>query len=120
MTSLDASETIEIIDPCLNPFSLTPTAQTDPADYPYSSASYPTVEVTLAQYVVDPSVCPITYSCSNTGPKTDMCSIDGVSNFDTTTGDYDFATIDKATYPSGSYTFTITGTVGEKVVTETF
>ena len=36
----DASQTIKIINPCLNPFSLTATAQTNPPDYYYSSASY--------------------------------------------------------------------------------
>ena len=43
----DASQTITIINPCLNPFSLTATAQTNPADYYYSSTSYPKVQVTL-------------------------------------------------------------------------
>ena len=39
----DASQTIKIINPCLNPFSLTATAQTNPADYYYSSTVYPKV-----------------------------------------------------------------------------
>ena len=121
----DASQTIKIINPCLNPFSLTATAQTNPADYYYSSTAYPKVQVTLAQYVVDPaaSVCPIIYSCSVSGPSSDICSIsDGatVANFDPVTGNYDFKSIDMAIYPTGAYTFTITGTVGAKSATETF
>ena len=43
----DASTTIEIINPCLDPFSLTATPQTNPADYEYSSAAYPTVTLAL-------------------------------------------------------------------------
>ena len=39
----DASQTIKIINPCLNPFSLTATAQTNPPDYYYSSITYPKV-----------------------------------------------------------------------------
>ena len=39
----DASQTIKIINPCLNPFSLTATAQTNPPDYYYSSTTYPKV-----------------------------------------------------------------------------
>ena len=121
----DASQTIKITNPCLDPFSLTSTAQTSPADYYYSSASYSKVQVTLAQYVVDPaaSVCPISYSCSVSGPRTDICSISGgatVANFDTVTGNYEFKSIDMANYPAGAYTFTITGTVGAKSVIETF
>ena len=43
----DASSTIEIINPCLDPFSLTSTPQTDPADYIYKSTSRPSVQVIL-------------------------------------------------------------------------
>ena len=76
----------------------------------------------MAQFVVDPdaSVCPITYSCAVIGPRNDICSILGVANFDPATGNYDFTTFDMATYPAGDYTFTITGTVGAKSVSETF
>ena len=121
----DASSTIEIINPCLDPFSLTSTPQTDPADYIYKSTARPTVSVVLDQYIVDPdaSVCPITYSCEVTGPRTDICSItdgDTVATFDSITGDYTFTSYDMANYPPGAYTFTITGTVGAKSVTATF
>ncbi len=75
--------------------------------------------------MVDPtaSVCPITYSCSVSGPRTDICSIsDGatVASFDSVTGNYEFKSIDMANYPAGAYVFTITGTVGAKSVMETF
>jgi len=125
VSSKPDSQTIKIINPCLNPFSLNATAQTNPPDYYYSSNAYPKVQVTLAQYVVDPaaSVCPITYSCSVSGPRTDICSItDGatVANFNPVTGNYDFKSIDMAKYPVGAYKFMITGTVGAKSVAETF
>ena len=91
----DASSTIEIINPCLDPFSLTSTPQTDPADYIYKSTSKPSVQVILDQYISDPdaSVCPITYTCEVSGPRTDICSKndgDTVATFDTNTGDYTF------------------------------
>ena len=43
----DAATTIEIINPCLDPFSLNSTPQTSPSDYEYSSAAYPTVTLAL-------------------------------------------------------------------------
>ena len=81
--------------------------------------------MTLAQFTVDPdaTVCPITYSCAVAGPRTDICSItdgDTVATFDSSTGNYEFTSIDMASYPAGVYTFTITGTVGAKSVTSTF
>ena len=121
----DASTTIEILNPCDDPFSLTSTAQTNPPDYIYKSTQRAKVELTLAQFIVDPdaSVCPITYSCQVIGPNSDVCSKtdgDTVATFSTTTGDYSFISIDKVNYPPGEYEFTITGTVGLKSVTATF
>ena len=83
------------------------------------------MQVTLAQFTVDPdaTVCPITYSCAVAGPRTDICSItdgDTVATFDSSTGNYEFTSIDMANYPAGPYTFTITGSVGAKSVTSTF
>ena len=79
----------------------------------------------LDQFVVDPdaSVCPITYSCSVSGPNTNICdtsAADGAAIFDTTTGGYTFETLDLVTYPEGDYVFTITGKVGLKEVSSTF
>ena len=57
------------------------------------------------------------------GSRTDICEIvdgDSVATFDPATGDYTFTSFDMANYPAGDYTFTITGTVGAKSVTETF
>ena len=71
----------------------------------------------------DATVCPITYSCAVAGSRTDICEIvDGntVATFDPATGDYTFTSFDMANYPAGGYTFTITGTVGAKSVSETF
>ena len=57
------------------------------------------------------------------GPRTDLCSIiDGSTQgvFDSITGNYEFYSIDMANYLPGSYTFSITGTVGTKSATATF
>ena len=118
----DAETTIEITDPCLDPFTLTSSAQTDPDPYIYKSTVRTSVLFTLSQFVVDPiaSICPITYSCAVAGSRTDICSItesDTAATFDSTTGDYTFTSIDMANYLPGDYVFTITGTVGAKSVT---
>ena len=124
-TTPDAETNIEIINPCLDPFSLTSTAQINPAPYIYKSTTRPSIIFTLSQYNVDPiaSVCPITYSCAVTGSRTDICSItDGETKatFGTTTGDYTFTSYDMVNYLPGDYEFTITGTVGAKSVTSTW
>jgi len=121
----DAPTTIKLLNPCLNPFSLTSNAQINPANYIYKSVARPTVIFTLVPYSVDPdaSVCPITYSCAVAGPRTDICSKadgDTVATFNTATGGYTFTSYDMANYPPGAYTFTITGTVGAKSATSTF
>lgn len=54
---------IEIIDPCLDPQSVTATAQTDPAGYRYTGSN-PSSSFTLTAFEVYPPICPITYSCS--------------------------------------------------------
>lgn len=69
-------------------------------------------------YVIDPSICPVTYSCQIlTGPRTDLCSVDfgdtdGI--FDPIDGSYSFDSIDMANFPPGTYQMEITGTSGLK------
>lgn len=61
-----------------------------------------------------PSVCSteLVFSCANTNGPTGFNDLCAAGNFDTSSGNFSFETIDKATYPPGIYTFVITGTVG--------
>ena len=72
-----ASFDLELVDPCTRPNSFTVGPQTDPADYYYLAGPSPAVSFNLNPlFVSDPINCEIqaTYSCTNTGPRTDMCS----------------------------------------------
>lgn len=126
VTSSQASGIIEFLDPCPSPESVTAPAQTNPADY-YYTASSPKMAFVASGYTVEPSICTIVYSCvltsSPIGTDTDLCALtDGNTSgvFDPITGNYDFSSIDMANYLPGDYTFTITGTVGDKSVAKTF
>ena len=122
----DVATTIEIVDPCLDPFSLISTAQTNPDPYVYKSQERPAVHLKFAQFTVNPdaSVCPITYSCTViSGPRSDICQItdnETISTFDTASGNYSFISLDMINFPPGDYIFEITGRVGAKTATATF
>ena len=122
-TSATKTAQIKFMDPCPDPESVLSVLQTNPADYYYTLQS-PKMKFTLKPYVVEPPVCVFVYSCAVTaGARTDLCSInDGTTQgvFDPITGNYEFYSIDMANYTPGSYTFTITGTVGTKSATATF
>ena len=99
--------------------------QTNPVNYLYTAKS-PKMQFTLIPYIVEPPVCVFTYSCLMTdGPVgvPDLCALtDGDSHgvFDPISGNYEFYSIDMAKYIPGSYTFEITGTVGDKSASATF
>jgi len=120
-----ASASIEFLDPCPIPESVTSVSQTNPVDY-YYTAQVPKMQFTLTPFLVEPQVCPFTYSCAMiSGPAgvPDLCALtDGDSHgvFDPITGNYEFYSIDMAKYLPGQYTFEITGTVGDKSDTATF
>ena len=44
----------------------------------------------------------------------DLCSISGVSSFDTTWGDWYFESTDMNEWPPGEYSFRITGTIADQ------
>lgn len=88
---------IEIINPCLDPFSLTMPAQTSPPDYYYTEDAPPLAFATVL-FTVDPAVCIVEYSCRIlSGPRTDLCAVsDGLTEgfFDTVDGSYTFMSND--------------------------
>jgi len=107
---------VELINPCDDPVSLTPAAQTNPADYLYTGTD---VTFTLTPFTVDPSICDVVYTCISI--PMDLCSIGNThATFDSVTGGWVFNTVDLPAYPAGTYSFTITGTVGLKSTTSTF
>ena len=50
-------------------------------------------------------------------PTQDLCQL---GTFDTNTGAYSLSTHDMTTYPAGTYTFTITGTLSNLIDLATF
>ena len=73
---------IEIIDPCLEPDSITAPAQQDPEEYFYTTGS---TQVKVTPFVVVPSICPVTYECVEiNGPDPDVkCGDSGsIPDFD--------------------------------------
>ena len=108
---------IEIKDPCIDPFSLVVPGQPQPSDY-YYTADSPALELATIAFVVEPSVCDVTYSCS-VSPGLDICIVsDGFGTegtFDSQTGRYSFVSTDIVTYPPGTYSMQVTGTSGLKV-----
>ena len=77
---------VNVIDPCLNDATITPNAQTNPAAYSYTAFS-PAATFTLNPFTIFPTFCVETFSCL-TLVGTEICSVPGVSTFDTTTGAY--------------------------------
>ena len=113
-----------ILDPCDDPFGLTqPPTQTAPADYLYTADS-PLLTFSTSPFTVDPSVCPIAYSCVSTVAPAglDLCNFtdtDANAVFDPVTGSYTLNSIDMVLTPPGTYTLEITGSSGAKSVSFT-
>ena len=93
--------------------------QTPPNPYLYTGAASK-VDYTPNTFTVDPSVCPVSFSCQLlTGPRSDvdLCSVDDGTTqgtFSTSSGQFTFQSTDLASYPAGTYRFRVTGTVGNK------
>ena len=88
------------------------------APYIYT-ANAPALAFTMNPFVVDPVICPVTYTCQVLAgsPRLDICSIiEGATKgtFDSITGNFVFESIDMANFPPGIYQLEITGTVGTK------
>ena len=67
----------------------------------------------MVPFEVDPSECPVTYTCALESGQADICT--GVeATFDSQIGDYQFQTTDMVEYPPGTYSLLITGTVGSR------
>ena len=90
--------TVEILQhPCYDPISLTDPGNASTISYQYTDTP---VTYSMIPFVVDPSQCSVTYAClSNTGSRTDLCTVDqngGASKmtFDTATGNFNFRSVE--------------------------
>ena len=107
VTAAPISTQIQIIDPCIDPHTISAPGQTNPPAYNYDGI---TLAFILAPYAVFPPVCKISYSCTMaaSSPRTDLCNIASgatVTTFDSITGGYTFKSIDNIAFPEGAYTF---------------
>ena len=103
---------VDWVSPCDPPDTFAAISLTNPDDYYFTSSS-PSAQMTATLFDVVPTFCSIAYTCSNTGPRTDMCSVVSGSSsgtFEVSNGNYDFSSNDIVSFPPGTYTFTITGT----------
>ena len=108
-----------MIDPCLDHATIAPNPQNNPPDYLYTGYS-PAADFALSLFTVFPPICTQTFSCLTQAGSPDICSIPGVSTFDTATGAHQFGTTDIATYVPGVYTLQITSTIGSVTSAVTF
>ena len=122
VTSAPVSTQIQVVDPCIDPQTISAPSQINPQSYSYDGT---TLAFTLVPYTVFPGVCNIVYSCAIevSSPRTDLCNIvlgSTVGAFNSITGGYTFKSIDNINFPPGSYTFQITGTSGLKTIMKTW
>ena len=97
-------------------------------DYFYTgSTSLVTYTIADNPFVVDPVECmpAFTYTCSNTGSRTDICSMSEdsgltIGNFDTATESFTLQTTNMVGVPLDTYVVSIIGTVGLKSTTGQF
>lgn len=75
---------VTVIDPCLDHAVLSPSPQTNPPEYSYIGST----DFTLNPFSVFPTICAQIFSCVTQVGSVDICSIPGVSTFDTATGSH--------------------------------
>ena len=120
----ESTFTLELIDPCLNPTSLQGNTQPIREDYKYTGNN-PSFIFEVIPFSITPDNCQsfITYSCSNIGPRSDMCDVsllESASFYDETTGIYEFYTEDQNEFLPGTYNFTIKAQAGSLSAETTF
>lgn len=115
-SSKTAAGTIEFIDPCIDPFTFAPTAQTSPGSDNFSGTD---IVFTLTDFTITPARCLLSYACtavSESGEATSSIACgdfeggaaigaDGELVFSASGADYG------APYRPGTYTVTVTATV---------
>ena len=85
--------TVELTSPCDDPVSVTAPSPITLVDYFYTGSTSPvTYTIAANPFVVDPVEClpEFVYTCTNTGSRTDICSMSEdsgltIGNFDTAT-----------------------------------
>ena len=119
---------IDLQSICDDPVSVTAPAPVTLVDYLYTGTTSPvTYTIAANPFVVDPVEClPVfTYTCSNTGTRTDICNMneDGgftIGSFDAVTESFTLQTTNMIGVPPDTYVVSILGTVGLKSTTGQF
>ena len=103
--------TIEILDPCLKPASITDPGQISERTYNYSKQG---LNFKLNDLVVDPNICPVTYECVSIGDADSSitCDSNTVFKLDSASGQISVMTSDMARYKPGDYPVVIRGSAG--------
>ena len=97
-------------------------------DYFYTGSTSPvTYTIAANPFVVDPVEClpEFVYTCTNTGSRTDICSMSEdsgltIGNFDTSTESFTLQTTNMVGVPPATFVVSILGTVGLKSKTGQF
>ena len=99
--------------------TLTVGAQTNPPDYHYTGNDPELVFHLNPLFEPNPPECLqfVRYSCSNTGPRTNLCD---AGSFDELTGSFYLSLDSTVNAPSGTYDFTITGMISGLSAQATF
>ena len=111
--------TVTFIDPCLDQFTFSETAQTSPGSDKFTGQQ---ILFELNPFTITPTICEVTYACSSvaradnaaSAVNCDDLTFDGVFNGDATDGQLTFSA-DSNAYENGvvtpgDYVVTITGT----------
>ena len=114
----DLETTIEILDPCLRPASITNPGQKSLLVYDYNQQG---ARLAVAPLDVDPIVCPVTYFCvSIIGVTMSIdCNDSSVVSVNSQTGVFSFMSHDMEEYLPGEYEVTLKGSAGTEVLVHT-
>lgn len=114
----DLETTIEILDPCLRPASITNPGQKSLLVYDYNQQG---ARLAVAPLDVDPIVCPVTYFCvSIIGVTMSIdCNDSSVVSVNSQTGVFSFMSHDMEKYLPGEYEVTLKGSAGTEVLVHT-
>ena len=102
-TAISYTLKILVEDPSCSTATISVPTQTDPPNHTYSGPTFFT-----ASYSASDTSCAIEYACVAPTSGIDLCAI---GSLDTATGVFQLTTTDKVSYPPGTYTVEIKGSV---------